>query len=492
MAQEPGQPAAKAGQRVEQLGVHRLDGEQRDETDHRAHADVRVAAVRHSQQVVVELVVVAPQIVDVVAERAGTVIDRVGNVEEVLEELRGHVFVRAVVARELERDCQHVEAEHGHPAGSIALVEPRPAGERVVPIEHADVVQAEEAALEDIAAVRVLAVHPPGEVDEQFVKHPLEELGIADSRRAPLDLVHAHRRPCVDRRVHVAERPLVRRQLAVGMHEPLAQQQHELLLGELGIDHRQRNRVKGEIPPRVPRILPGVGHRDHVVVVEVRPRVIAPGPALRRRRRKAGVAEQPLVHVVMVKLLTPEQPREGLALHEAFVVRDFGGRQGLVELVRFGATLGEQVVERRTERRRAADERRQPQANHLLAAGGDREAVAGGALRPLARGIHSVRASMDHVLMKRVLDVGLRVRHTEHLLRVGVVVREQQLRMRLTCHVVAAERLVRGQDLHRSVLSSPAPTPTARSRARPTSTCRETRASAGGRGRRRPVRGSRP
>ena len=74
--------------------------------------------------------------------------------------------------------------------------------------------------------------------------------------------------------------PLVRRQLAVRVHEPFAQQQHELILRELRVDHRQRNRVKREIPRRVPRILPRVGHRDHVVVVEMRPRVIASAPTL--------------------------------------------------------------------------------------------------------------------------------------------------------------------------------------------------------------------
>jgi len=42
-------------------------------------------------------------------------------------------------------------------------------------IEEADVVQPEEAALEEVAALAVLPVDPPGEVEEQLVEDPLQE-----------------------------------------------------------------------------------------------------------------------------------------------------------------------------------------------------------------------------------------------------------------------------------------------------------------------------
>ena len=105
-----------------------------------------------------------------------------------------------------------------------------------------------------------------------------------------VDLVDAPRRPGVHRRIHIAERPLVRGQLPVGVHVPLAQQQHELLLREVGIDERQRHAVERQIPGRVPGILPLVRHRDDVGVVEVRPLVIAAAPALGRRRRLQRIA----------------------------------------------------------------------------------------------------------------------------------------------------------------------------------------------------------
>ena len=40
-----------------------------------------------------------------------------GDVDEVLEELARHVLVGRVLLRELERDGEHVEAVHAHPAG---------------------------------------------------------------------------------------------------------------------------------------------------------------------------------------------------------------------------------------------------------------------------------------------------------------------------------------------------------------------------------------
>ena len=160
----------------------------------------------------------------------------------------------------------------------------------------------------------VLAVHPPGEVEQQLVEDALEEGAVGHAAALLVDLVNAPGGPGVHRRIDVAERPLVGRQLAVGMHVPFAQQQDELLLGELGIDQRQRHAVEGQVPGGVPGILPLVRHGDDVGVVEVQSsRGCGPCSALGRRRRAAGIAVQPVAHVVMVELLRPEHAGEGLA-----------------------------------------------------------------------------------------------------------------------------------------------------------------------------------
>ena len=153
-------------------------------------------------------------------------------------------------------------------------------------VEGADVVQAQEAALEQVVALDVLAVDPPVEVEQQLVQHPRQEVEVVVAG----DLVHPQRRPRLDRRVDVGEVPLVGGQLAVGVHVPLAAEQDELGLGELGVDVGQRDAVEGQVPGGVPRVLPLVGHRDDVAVVEVRPLVVAAREALGRRRRVGRVA----------------------------------------------------------------------------------------------------------------------------------------------------------------------------------------------------------
>jgi hypothetical protein len=45
-----------------------------------------------------------------------------------------------------------------------------PVGSGWEPVEDADVVQAEKAAGEEVAAFEVLAVDPPSEVDDQFLE----------------------------------------------------------------------------------------------------------------------------------------------------------------------------------------------------------------------------------------------------------------------------------------------------------------------------------
>ena len=80
------------------------------------------------------------------------------------------------------------------------------------PVEEPDVVHPEEPALEELRAVGVLAVDPPAEVQQELGEHPNQEVPVAQA----VDDVDLPGRPCMDRRVHVAEGPFVRGQLAMG------------------------------------------------------------------------------------------------------------------------------------------------------------------------------------------------------------------------------------------------------------------------------------
>src|SRR5690242_16635447 len=78
--------------------------------------------------------------------------------------------------------------------------------------------------------------------------------------RCPFESVGEDSRPCMYRRVDIAEVPFVGRQLAVGMEISLTENHIELLLAEVGVDHGQRQDMKGEVPRRVPRVFPLIRH----------------------------------------------------------------------------------------------------------------------------------------------------------------------------------------------------------------------------------------
>src|SRR5678816_2245245 len=91
-----------------------------------------------------------------------------------------------------------------------------------VAIEHTDVVQTKETALEHVQPFRIFAIHPPREVDQQLVEDALEELTVANATATFLDLVDAPGGPRMHGRIGVAKRPLVCWQLPVRMHVPVS------------------------------------------------------------------------------------------------------------------------------------------------------------------------------------------------------------------------------------------------------------------------------
>ena len=102
-------------------------------------------------------------------------------------------------------------------------------------------------------------------------KHFSRKLAVGLAAADAVHVVDAPDGPRVHRRIQVGELPLVGGDLAGRVLELLEQQQPELLLGELGIDQRQRRAVEGEVPGREPRVLPLVRHGHHAHRVEVPP-----------------------------------------------------------------------------------------------------------------------------------------------------------------------------------------------------------------------------
>src|SRR5690348_4519664 len=113
-----------------------------------------------------------------------------------------------------------------------------------ITIEHSDVVEAKESALENISAFGILAIYPPGKGEQHFMEDRFQKCAIAFAGLLALDLVNPPRRPGKDRRVHVIEVPFVRRNMTVGMLIPFAHNDIELTFGEMRIDQCERDTMK--------------------------------------------------------------------------------------------------------------------------------------------------------------------------------------------------------------------------------------------------------
>src|SRR5207302_631462 len=195
----------------------------------------------------------------------------------------------------------HVEAKHSHPARAIALLEMAAVRQWRAPIEDADIIEAEEAALENIFPLGIFPVHPPGEGDEELVENGFQEITIAFAGLLLLDFVDAPRGPADHRRIDVAEIPFVGGDLAIRVLVTFAQDDIELAFGELGIDQRERNAMERKLPRRVPRILPFIRHRHDALVVKMAPFGVAPAFAFGWRLRLARIAFEPILDDVVIE-----------------------------------------------------------------------------------------------------------------------------------------------------------------------------------------------
>ena len=209
----------------------------------------------------------------------------------------------------------------------------------------------------------------------------------------------------MDRRIDVGECPFVRRDLAVRMHVPLAREQQQLLLREVRVDHRERDRVEGHVPRREPRILPLVGHRQDVLGRHVPPGVIAPALARFRRRRLGRVTLEPLFHEVAIVLLVPQHSGERLPLHAAHVGRQLERRDPLVERIGLFDALREYGIERRPEGLCHVARVAQAKLHHNRFTRTDWIGVVRRGLGAFLFRIHRTTASGDDAVVDAVLDV---------------------------------------------------------------------------------------
>ena len=134
-----------------------------------------------------------------------------------LDELGDHVLAGGVVGGEFHGKLGHVLAEQRHPRRAVRLLQVAPGGQRCAAVEYADVVEAEEAALEQVLAEPVLTVRPPGKIQQQLVEGRLEKINIGLASQGLLGAMEEQGCPGMDRRVHVAEVPFVGGDLVAGV-----------------------------------------------------------------------------------------------------------------------------------------------------------------------------------------------------------------------------------------------------------------------------------
>ena len=137
------------------------------------------------------------------------------------------------MGRQLEGDLEHVLAEQRHPSRAIGLFEMTAGRQRRAAIEHADIVQSKEAALKQASARSGPCDSPTSRNSASACRRPASGSRDRSCPQRLLRPIEEDRSPGVDRRVHIAEVPLVGRDLPGRMQVDLVQQQIELLLGEI-------------------------------------------------------------------------------------------------------------------------------------------------------------------------------------------------------------------------------------------------------------------
>ena len=405
------EPLVEGAHRTQDVRANHDRGEQREDPHDGPDLDRYLLAVSVLEDVVVEAVVGVP-------EPLGA--HGVDDQDEVLDELDLQVHPGLVLGCQHAGHLQQGQCVEGHPVGAIGLLQPT-AGWQVRPVDGADVVQAEEPAREDVVALRVHPVDPPGEVQQQLGQQPGQERPVATA----VDVPHVQSGPRMHGRVDVAEVPLVGRQRTVGMLEPLPAHHQQLVLGEGGVDMGQRDGVEAQVPRGEPRVLPRVGHGQDVLCIHVRPPSIAAGPTLSRRGWLRRIAVQPAPDVVGVELLAPDHPGKGLPGHEPFILRGRAGDDLPVEVVSFAEAVGQNLVEVVAEGRLGGG-LAQPHAHHLGGSRVDSQQVPRRALAPGPIRVDRGGAG-HHMVVDAVLGEGRGVGGAEHALGVGLVVAEQQL-----------------------------------------------------------------
>src|SRR5260370_35547933 len=200
-----------------------------------------------------------------------------------LPEFTGEILVDLIFLGKLDGDDVDVESINRHPACAVSLLEVPTIGQGRVAVKHTDVIETEEASLENVHTLGIFTVDPPGKVQHQFLEDPLQKSAIALPSLFFFDFINPECDPGMPGRIHVTKGQSISGNLAIRMYIPLTQHEDQLFLGTVRINQRQCNAMERKVPGGVPGILPLVTHADYVGVIEMDPCFVAPtGPISER------------------------------------------------------------------------------------------------------------------------------------------------------------------------------------------------------------------
>ena len=169
-----------------------------------------------------------------------------------------------------------------------------------------------------LRSARVLAIHPPGEIQQELLEDALEKGDIGGAAvPAAVILVDVQRRPGMDRRIDVAERPFIGRELAVGCIIQSRVSSRSCCLANSGSISDKLTQWKA----RSQAANQGYSHLSGIEMMSAalrwRQSLLRPYFRVCGRRRLAPDRRRAIPRRRTVELLAPEQPGERLALHEA-------------------------------------------------------------------------------------------------------------------------------------------------------------------------------
>src|SRR5438445_8777062 len=97
---------------VDHLRVQRLHREKRNQADHGAHFERQRVPVREMQDVIVKAILAVPKLDALAAD----IVHGPANINKVLEEFAGHVFIGRVFSGQLKAKAKQFRALHPLPA----------------------------------------------------------------------------------------------------------------------------------------------------------------------------------------------------------------------------------------------------------------------------------------------------------------------------------------------------------------------------------------